>query len=283
MSERGREQSDVGSIHRAARRLTAAGEELLDEVVAEEVAVALVYNGVSHAVMMATPCDLEDFARGFTLTERIVEKPSEIYDIEVEDADTQCSGRGIEVHLRIANQRMAALQERRRTLAGRTGCGLCGVDSIQEALRPVAQAATRGMVQRAAIERAMAALPEWQHINKSNGATHAAGWATADGTLIAAREDVGRHNALDKLAGALARLESATPGAVAPGGFVVVTSRCSYEMVHKAAAIGAAAIAAVSAPTSLAIEIAEEAGIALVAFVRSGRLTAYANVDLIAP
>lgn len=276
MSDRGRAQDDVGSIHRAARRLTAAGEELLDEVVAEEVAVALVYNGISHAVMMATPCDLEDFARGFTLTERIVEKPSEIYDIEVEDAETRCSGRGIEVHLRIAGQRIAALQERRRTLAGRTGCGLCGVDSIEAALRPVVRAAGRGMVQRRAIEQAMAALPAWQHINRSNGATHAAGWATADGTLIAAREDVGRHNALDKLAGALARVES-----VAPGGFVVVTSRCSYEMVHKAAAIGATAIAAVSAPTSLAIETAEEAGIALVAFVRSGRLTAYANADLI--
>jgi FdhD protein len=283
MSDQARTTNEIGSIHRTARRLTAAGEELLDEVVAEEVAVALVYNGISHAVMMATPCDLEDFARGFSLTERIVEKPSEIYDIEVEDADMQCSGRGIEVHLRIANQRMAALQGRRRTLAGRTGCGLCGVDSIQEALRPVAQATSQGIVQRRAIERAMAALPEWQHINKSNGATHAAGWATADGTLIAAREDVGRHNALDKLAGALARLESATPGAVTPGGFVVVTSRCSYEMVHKAAAIGAAAIAAVSAPTSLAIEVAEEAGIALVAFVRSGRLTAYANANLIAP
>ena len=130
-----------GSLHRPARRLTAAGIEALDEIVAEEVAVALVYNGVSHAVMMATPCDLEDFARGFTLTERIVEAPSEIYDIEVEDDDLRPGARGIEVQLRIANQRMAALQERRRTLAGRTGCGLCGVDSIAEALRPVRQAA----------------------------------------------------------------------------------------------------------------------------------------------
>ncbi|MFO1160122.1 MAG: formate dehydrogenase accessory sulfurtransferase FdhD [Reyranellaceae bacterium] len=274
--------TEIGSIHRSARRLTAAGEEMLDEVVAEEVAVALVYNGVSHAVMMATPCDLDDFARGFSLTERIVEKPSEIYDVEVEDTAMSC-GRGIEVHLRIANQRMATLRERRRTLAGRTGCGLCGVDSLEAALRPVTQASSPGTVQRRAIERAMAALPEWQHINRSNGATHAAGWATSDGILIAAREDVGRHNALDKLAGALARLESANPGSVASGGFVVVTSRCSYEMVHKAAAIGAAAIAAVSAPTSLAIETAEQAGIALVAFVRSGRLTAYANAGLIAP
>ena len=128
---------DGGSIHRTARRLTPAGAELRDEVVAEEVAVALVYNGVSHAVMMATPCDLEDFARGFTLTEHLVEKPSEIYDIEVADRRIESGGRGIEVQLEIASQRMAALLERRRSLAGRTGCGLCGVDSLEAALRPV--------------------------------------------------------------------------------------------------------------------------------------------------
>jgi FdhD protein len=260
-----------GSVHRAARRLTSAGSEALDEMVAEEVAVALVYNGVSHAVMMATPCDLEDFARGFSLTERIVEKPSEIYDIEVEPAE-----RGIEVRLRIAGQRMAGLQARRRTLAGRTGCGLCGVDSLDEAMRPVAISSATETVSRQAIERAMAALPVEQRINRLNGATHAAGWARPDGTLVAVREDVGRHNALDKLGGALAR-----SGLAASGGFVVVTSRCSYEMVHKAAALGAAAIAAVSAPTSLAIETAEQAGIALVAFVREGRLTVYANADRI--
>src|SRR5205823_11050130 len=128
---------ELGSLHRQARRLTAAGAELRDEVVAEEVAVALVYNGVSHAVMMATPCDLEDFARGFTLTERLVEGPSEIFDIEVEDRRAEFGGRGIEGQLRIAGQRMAALLERRRSLAGRTGCGLCGVDSLDAALRPV--------------------------------------------------------------------------------------------------------------------------------------------------
>src|SRR5437763_897377 len=155
---------ELGSLHRQARRLTAAGEETLDEIVAEEVAVALVYNGVSHAVMMATPCDLEDFARGFSLTERIVEKPSEIYDIEVEPI-----GRGIEVRLRIAAQRMAGLQERRRSLAGRTGCGLCGVESLDEAMRPVAILPTTGTVSRLAIERAMAALPVEQRINRLNG------------------------------------------------------------------------------------------------------------------
>jgi FdhD protein len=262
---------DGGSIQTTARRLTPAGVELRDEVVAQEVAVALVYNGVSHAVMMATPCDLEDFARGFTLTERLVEKPSEIYDIEVEP-----KGRGIEVNLEIATQRMMALQERRRTLAGRTGCGLCGVDSLEAALRPVPATRATATVKRAAIARAMAALPPEQRINRDNGATHAAGWATLDGTLVTVREDVGRHNALDKLAGAIAKL-----GTLGEPGFVVVTSRCSYEMVQKAAAIDAAAIAAVSAPTSLAIETAEQAGLALVAFVRDNRLTVYAHGERI--
>lgn len=263
----------LGSIHRTARRLTSAGAETLDEIVAEETAVALVYNGISHAVMMATPCDLEDFARGFTLTERIVLKPSEIYDIEVEP-----KGKGFEVNLEIAAQRMVALQEQRRSMAGRTGCGLCGVESLAAALRPVPVTTSQASVSRRAIERAMAALPPRQVINKDNGATHAAGWAAADGTLLAVREDVGRHNALDKLAGALAK-----QGGQSDGGFVVVTSRCSYEMVQKAAAIGAAAIAAVSAPTSLAIETAEQAQLALVAFVREGRLTAYAIPDRIVP
>ena len=260
-----------GSVHRPARRLTAAGGEMLDEIVAEEVAVALVYNGISHAVMMATPCDLEDFALGFSLTEHIVEKASEVFDIEVEPM-----GEGIEVQLRIAAQRMASLQQQRRSLAGRTGCGLCGVESLAAARRPVTKVASAGPVSRQAIHRAMSALPALQRINRQNGATHAAGWADAEGALIAVREDVGRHNALDKLGGALAR-----SGAAMAGGFVVVTSRCSYEMVQKAAALGASAIAAVSAPTSLAIETAEQAGIALVAFVREGRLTVYAQKERI--
>jgi formate dehydrogenase accessory protein FdhD len=270
--------TDHGSILRPARRLTASGAQALDEAVAEEVAVALVYNGVSHAVMMATPSDLEDFARGFSLTERIVEKPSEIYDIEVAETEVPSGGSGIEVRLKIATQRMAALQERRRSLAGRTGCGLCGVDSLEAALRPIAIVPREGAVSRRAIQRAMAALPERQRFNRENGATHAAGWADSEGNLIAVREDVGRHNALDKLCGALAK----AGGASAPG-FVVVTSRCSYEMVQKAAALGAVAIAAVSAPTSLAIETAERAGIALVAFVREDRLTVYANAGRILP
>jgi formate dehydrogenase accessory protein FdhD len=244
---------------------------VLEEIVAQEVAVALVYNGISYAVMMVTPCDLEDLARGFSLTEGIIERPSEIYDIEVEPLP-----RGVEVRVRIASRRMAGLQERRRSLAGRTSCGLCGVDSLEAAMRPVRVSTCGTSVSRQAIELAMASLPSHQHLNRANGAAHAAGWAAAaDGRLLAVREDVGRHNALDKLGGALICLREA---AVEPG-FVVVTSRCSYEMVHKAAALGAVMIASVSAPTSLAIETAERAGIALAAFVRDGRLTAYACAE----
>ena len=187
-----------------ARRLTAGGREALEESVAEEVAVALVYNGISHAVMMATPCDLEDFARGFSLTERIVETPSEIYDVEVEPV-----GRGIEVRLEIAAQadsgspaaaaqpgRTHRLRPVRRRQSGR------GAASGPRCREP----AIKKEVSRQSIERAMAALPGHQQINRSSGATHAAGWASADGVLVCVREDVGRHeNALDKLAGALAR------------------------------------------------------------------------------
>ncbi len=234
--------------------------------------MALVYNGVSHAVMMATPCDLEDLALGFSITEGIVEKASQIYDVEVEPV-----GRGLEVKLEIAAQRMAVLQERRRSLAGRTGCGLCGVESLDAALRPVTAVHGTRTVSRRAVERAMATLPGHQIINRVNGAMHAAGWSDFEGNLLAVREDIGRHNALDKLAGTMAKSKAGQQG------FVVVTSRCSYEMVQKAAAMQAAAIAAVSAPTSLAIEAAEQADMALVAFVRDGRLTAYVHPERIVP
>ena len=263
---------DGGSIQTTARRLTPAGAELRDEVVAQEVAVALVYNGVSHAVMMATPCDLEDFARGFTLTEHLVEKPSEIYDIEVEP-NAAAASRSISRSPPSACRRCRSGGAPWRA-APAAACAAS--TASRRRLRPVPATRATATVKRAAIARAMAALPPEQRINRDNGATHAAGWATLDGTLVTVREDVGRHNALDKLAGAIAKL-----GTLGEPGFVVVTSRCSYEMVQKAAAIDAAAIAAVSAPTSLAIETAEQAGLALVAFVRDNRLTVYAHGERI--
>jgi FdhD protein len=248
-------------------RIDAHGRTDVQEMVAQEVPVALVYNGLSHAVMMATPQDLADFALGFSLTEGILVAPGELYDTEI-----VAGGGGIEVRLTIAAERFAALRHRQRTLAGRTGCGLCGVDSIAEALRPVPRVASDARFEPSAITRAMADFPAAQVINDRLGAVHAAGFASGDGELRLVREDVGRHNALDKLVGALAGA-----GIPASDGFIVVTSRCSYEMVHKTAAAGVPLIAAVSAPTALAIDWATTADVTLAAFARDGRFTVYAG------
>ena len=260
-----------------AQRWDGVRTQPVAERVVEEVAVSLNYNGLAYAVMMTSPADLEDFALGFSLTEGVIAAPSQLHGIDVLPLDE-----GMLLRMQVDPACVERIEAQRRHMAGRTACGLCGAESIEQALRQPHAVADGMRTTHAALHRAFDALSERQTLNALTGAVHAAAWADADGMLQLVREDVGRHNALDKLAGALARLQSAAPGAVAPGGFVVVTSRGSYEMVHKAAAIGAAAIAAVSAPTSLAIETAEEAGIALVAFVRSGRLTAYANADLIA-
>jgi formate dehydrogenase accessory protein FdhD len=225
------------------------------EAIAEETPVALVYNGISHAVMMATPQDLEDFALGFSLTEGILDRPDELLDCE-----PRATAQGIEMALTITSRRFAALSARRRNLTGRTGCGLCGVDSLDQALRPLREVRNALIVSPAAIMGAMAALPKLQAINREVHALHAAAWALPDGTVAEIREDVGRHNALDKLLGGLARA-----GVESQSGFAVVTSRCSYEMVQKAVARGIGLLVAVSAPTALALRLAEAAGLTLVA------------------
>lgn len=252
-----------------ALRLDGGAASARTEAVAEEVPVALVYNGLSHAVMMATPADLVDFAYGFSLTEGIIDHADEIYDVE-----TQVGGGGIEVHLTISAERFAGLRHRKRALAGRTGCGLCGVDSIAEALRPVAKVASTARFSADAITRAMANFQAQQPLNAQVGAVHAAGLADTTGKIHLVREDVGRHNALDKLLGAAIRERRATEET-----FVVVTSRCSYEMIHKTAAAGIPLIASVSAPTALAIDWATSAGVTLAAFAREGRFTLYACAD----
>lgn len=256
----------AGARSATALRFAEGRTQARDELVAEEEPVALVYNGLSHAVMMATPKDLEDFALGFSLTEAVLASAEELYDVEVERFP-----RGAEVRLTIAASRFADLRNRQRTLAGRTGCGLCGVDTIAEALRPVARVASSAAIRPEAIHAAVAAFPSLQDLNRSVGAVHAAAFADAEGRILAVREDVGRHNALDKLVGHMA-----TAGLDGGAGFVVVSSRCSYEMVHKTAAAGVPLIAAVSAPTALAVEFAEEAGVGLCAFARDGRFTVYA-------
>ncbi|WP_439814416.1 formate dehydrogenase accessory sulfurtransferase FdhD [Zavarzinia sp. CC-PAN008] len=227
--------------------------------VAEEVPVALVYNGVSHAVMMATPADLEDFALGFSLSEGILERAGELLEV-----DPVPAGEGIALHLRVTARRFEALKQRRRTLAGRTGCGLCGVEELDQALRPLAPLGPGPVLEMAAIRRALDALPGLQPLNRVVHAVHGAAFADTAGRILLVREDVGRHNALDKLVGALAR-----GGHRAADGFALVTSRCSVELVQKAASAGIAVLVAVSAPTALALRQAERAGMGLVALGRA--------------
>jgi formate dehydrogenase accessory protein FdhD len=199
-----------------ARVLAADGTaEEVAVAIAAEVPVALVYNGIGHAVMMATPADLEDFALGFSLSEGIVGAAREVRALDV----VPVAG-GVEARLAIAPRRLAALKERRRALAGRTGCGLCGVDTIAQAVRPPRAVGPGPAIARAAIDRALDALRAHQPLNAEIHALHAAAWAGPDGTIRLAREDVGRHNALDKLIGALARA-----GADTTGGFALITSR----------------------------------------------------------
>lgn len=243
-----------------------AGETLI-----EETPVALVYNGISHAVMLATPNDLEDFAYGFSLTEGIVSRRQDIYGIDIVSV-----GQGIEVRIELASEHFVQLKHRRRMLAGRTGCGLCGVDSLAAALRPVAALEHRFALSRAALATALDELAQNQSLHQLTGGAHAAAWVSANGQTQLVREDVGRHNALDKLVGALLRW-----GHDPRAGFVLVTSRASYEMVHKTATAGISCLAAISSPTAHAVRLAQEIGLALVGFARGQRCTAYTFPDTI--
>ncbi|WP_136255632.1 formate dehydrogenase accessory sulfurtransferase FdhD [Onishia niordana] len=235
-----------------------------DDALALEVPVALVYNGISHAVMMASPADLEDFALGFSLSEGILAHVHECYDLEVEE-----ESQGLTVHLTIASRRLAELKERRRSLAGRTGCGLCGTEALDLAIRPI-PVVRASLPSDAAIQRALGELADHQALQAATGATHGAAWCDADGRIQRVREDVGRHNALDKLIGVLAR-----EGGAGEDGFALISSRASYEMVHKSASAGFGALVAVSAATALAVEQAREAGLMLVGFARPGRHLVY--------
>jgi len=250
-------RSPLTSTTRIARR--ASGASAASRMVPEETPVALSYAGTTHAVMMASPADLEDFALGFSLTEGIIDAPDEIDTIAVEDVE---AGIDIQIHLKdTANRRFEA---RRRRLAGPVGCGLCGIESIEEAMRSADDVRKPGLTLSATdVTQAVRLLAKAQPLHAATGAVHAAGFYVPGKGIVAAREDVGRHNALDKLAGALAR-----GGIDGASGAVVVTSRVSVEMVQKTAAIGAGAIIAVSAPTALAIRTAEAAGMTLVALVR---------------
>lgn len=254
----------------AAWRIGDAGVVAAEEWLANEVPVALVYNGIAHVVMLATPCDLEDFALGFSLTEGVVEDASEVRGIEV-----AATGGGLELQVELASRAFAGLKGQRRQLAGRSGCGICGAESIERAIRPVVRVDHRPTVTLARVNDALAALNAAQQIRNDTGATHGAGWVDADGQLRLCREDVGRHNALDKLIGAMQR-----GGLATADGFVLLSSRASYEMVQKAARAGIGAVVAVSAPTALAVQVAEASGVALACWARGDRLTAYTYPDV---
>jgi FdhD protein len=235
--------------------------------VAEEVPVAFVYGGKPHVVMMCTPDDLEDLAIGFTLSEEIVARRTDITRL-----DLVRHARGIEIQMELPPEAQARIAERTRALAGRTGCGLCGIDAIDNAIRAPRVTASTARFSAAAISRAGDALAAQQPVNNATHAVHAAAFADASGALKIVREDVGRHNALDKVIGALARARTD-----AATGFFVVTSRASYELVQKVGVAGSPLLAAVSRPTGLAIRFAEEAGITLVALLRGQTANVYTH------
>jgi FdhD protein len=242
----------------------------LDHLV-EEVPVALVYNGISHAVMMASPADLGDFARGFSLSEGIIESAAEIRDVEAVPHE-----KGIELRIDLAPESFWRLKERRRTLAGRTGCGLCGLDSLEQVARDLPVLADGGRIELAAIERGLAALPAAQVYNAQAHALHAAAYCGTDGHPLLVREDVGRHNALDKLIGGIgqAKIDPAS-------GFAIITSRCSVEMVQKAVIAGIKVLVAVSAPTLMAKRLAESSNLTLAALARSDSLLVISHPERI--
>ncbi|GAB4118195.1 MAG: formate dehydrogenase accessory sulfurtransferase FdhD [Sideroxydans sp.] len=234
---------------------------------AVEMPIALEFNGVSHAVMLATPCELESFALGFALSEGIVASRSEFLEAEVEQ-----SALGITVHCRIAARAFQQLKQRRRNLSGRTGCGLCGLESLAQVMRELPALPSGKSFSIAALRHALQQLAALQPLNRLTGATHAAAWSTPDGVLQQVCEDVGRHNALDKLIGAMAQRQ-----ADFAHGFLLITSRASVEMVQKAATVGIASLVAISAPTALAVATAQALQMTLLGFARGDAFVAYAH------
>lgn len=240
--------------------------QTITDWVAEELPVALVYNGISHVVMMATPKDLADFAVGFSLSEGIIRSSKEIRGIDI----VQGCNRGIEVHVELSSRQFMNLKERRRNLVGRTGCGICGTEQLDEIFKPIASLPFTQTFSLANLDQALTELKTVQEIGALTGCTHAAAWISPQGQLVGGCEDVGRHVALDKLLGMKHRLEWQQ-------GAVLVSSRASYEMVQKAASCGAEILFAVSAATSLAIEVAQKANLTLVGFCRQGKATVFTH------
>jgi len=229
--------------------------------------VALVYHDVPHVVMLATPADLEDYAVGFTLSEGLVARPEEIRGVEVVQGEHSA-----DVRITVAWERFTQLLQRRRNLAGRTGCGLCGAETADDAIRECAAVPAGVAITAAQLHEAIAQLATRQPINARTGSVHAAAWVVPGSGIQVVREDVGRHNALDKTIGALSRAQ-----ADFAGGFMLITSRASYEMVQKCATVGIALLVALSAPTAFAVRLAQRTGLTLVAFARADQHVVYAH------
>lgn len=236
------------------------------DTVINEVPVALQYNGISHAVMLCTPQNLEAFALGFSLSEGILQQPGQLFDIHLETSDL-----GITIEMEIASEAFVQLKDRRRSMTGRTGCGICGVDNLAQVERQLTSVKRTTTFPLEALYRGIQSLPALQVLQQQTGAVHAACHVDSDGTLSHVMEDVGRHNALDKTLGSLANDNPSRTGAL------IVTSRASLEMVQKAAALGYGVLAAVSAPTAAAIKLAERLNLSLVGFLRDRHCVIYTH------
>jgi FdhD protein len=248
-------------------RLTPDGWARGERIVPAETPIAISFSGIGYAVMMATPDDLEDFAFGFALCERLIERPAQIVEIEILPAEA-----GLLLQIELAPERRDLVFERVRHRIGESSCGLCGIENLEQALRPLPRLAAPPQVSSAAIFKALEALRAHQPVNVETGAVHAAALIDARGEPIAVREDVGRHNAFDKLIGRCLREEVDMPA-----GFALLTSRCSYELVEKAVLAGIRLLVTVSAPTSLAVERALESGLTLVALARPDAMLAMSD------
>ncbi len=245
----------------------------LDDFVAEEVPVVLMYNGVSHVVMLATPTNLEDFALGFSLTEGIIANVAEFESVKIYHRSN-----GVEIQIKIPDVRFQHLADKGRNLTGRTGCGLCGATTLKQAMKPPRSVSGDLKISTTELAIVLQNISGHQKLNQLTGAIHAVAWVSPDNGIEELREDVGRHNALDKLIGTLLKRDTDFTA-----GFMIMTSRASYEMVQKATMVGVTVLAAISAPTALAIRLAEESGVTLIGFARDNSCVIYSHPERVIP
>lgn len=266
MSDGDQNVSEIAGLSRGQVWPRDALQTATEDWLADEVPVALVYNGISHVVMMATPKDLRAFALGFSLSEGIISSPGDIYGMDIHAA---CGG--IEVQVELSSRRFMALKAQRRAMAGRTGCGVCGVEQLAEIGKPIQPLPFSQTFELDLLDTALSQLKNYQPVGQMTGCTHAAAWIMPDGNLAGGCEDVGRHVALDKLLGKRSQQNHWRQGAV------LVSSRASYEMVQKSAMCGVEILFAVSAATKLAVEVAQRSNLTLVGFSKPGRATIYTH------